>query len=326
MTSAPPIPRDELAPHWQRAFAWVEKTVGGELTHWASQGRWRPAWFLDVTRPGGEHVPLYWRGARSEFHGDTGPLLREQQVIEVLARHGIPVPHPYGLCEDPPGLLLHRMPGTFNLATEPDEAKRRAALDHYLELLARIHAIPVEEFEAIGLRRPADGARSCLGEMPHFERGYRAANFLLPKGKASIATEARINELEHHRRIIAEEQAKLLKDLEAVRSKVESTVIEVEMQAGTEGKLFGSVTMQQVAELLAEKGLELDRRKMHVDEPIKTTGEHTVQVRLHREMVASLKVQVTASGVVVPDADEEDEDTGADDAPTFGEAASDDED
>jgi large subunit ribosomal protein L9 len=144
------------------------------------------------------------------------------------------------------------------------------------------------------------------GDVVSVKPGY-ARNFLLPQGKASLATEARINELEHHRRIIREEQMKLLKDLEAVRSKVESELIEVEVQAGAEGRLFGSVTMQQVADLLAEKGLEIDRRKMHVDEPIKTVGEHAVQVRLHREMVATLKVNVVASGIAAPVEDEEEE-------------------
>ncbi len=124
--------------------------------------------------------------------------------------------------------------------------------------------------------------------------GY-ARNFLLPKGKASIATEARIKELEHHRRIIADEQAKLLKDLDGARAQIESQRIEIEMQAGGEGKLFGSVTLQQVAELLAEKGVHVDRRKMHVAAPIKTVGEHEVQVRLHRDLKATLKVHVSAS-------------------------------
>jgi hypothetical protein len=78
------------------------------------------------------------------------------------------------------------------------------------------------------------------------------------------------------------------------------------MQAGSEGKLFGSVTMQQVAGLLAEKGIEIDRRKMHVAEPIKTTGEHSVEVRLHRDLSATLKVQVVAGGTAAAPEQEDD--------------------
>ena len=159
--------------------------------------------------------------------------------------------------------------------------------------MAQVKLILREEVEKLG----------HAGDVVSVKPGY-ARNFLLPQGKASLATEARINELEHHRRIIADEQAKLLKDLEGARARIEAQVIEVEMQAGGEGKLFGSVTMQQVAELLAEKGIKLDRRKMHVSEPIKTTGEHAVEVRLHRDMKATLKVQVTASGSIAPQAEE----------------------
>jgi large subunit ribosomal protein L9 len=68
----------------------------------------------------------------------------------------------------------------------------------------------------------------------------------------------------------------------------------VSAQAGEGGKLFGSVTLQHIADLLQEKGVEVDRRKMHVDEPIKTVGEHTVDIKLHRELTAQVKVTVSA--------------------------------
>jgi large subunit ribosomal protein L9 len=162
--------------------------------------------------------------------------------------------------------------------------------------MAQVKLILREDIEKLG----------HAGDLVSVKPGY-ARNFLLAKGKANLATEARIKELEHHRRMIADEQAKTLKDLEAARAKIEAAVVEVEVQAGVGGKLFGSVTLQQVADLLAEKGIELDRRKMHIDEPIKTTGEHELQVRLHREVVAKLKVVVTASGVVAPPEDDGDD-------------------
>ena len=163
--------------------------------------------------------------------------------------------------------------------------------------MAQVKLILREDVEKLG----------HAGDLVAVKPGY-ARNYLLRQGKASLATEARVNELEHHRRIISEEQARALKDLDAVKRKIEAQVVEVEAQAGIEGKLFGSVTLQHVAELLAEKGIELDRRKMQVAEPIKTVGEHEVQVRLHRELIATVKVIVTATGIAAEPAAEEDAD------------------
>jgi len=67
------------------------------------------------------------------------------------------------------------------------------------------------------------------------------------------------------------------------------------MQAGEEGKLFGSVTSSQIAEALEAKGVEIDRRKIVLDEPIKEVGEHTVPVRLTKDVVANVKVKVSAA-------------------------------
>ena len=167
--------RSSLPEKWQRGFDWLERELGGTLTSWTSQSRWRPAWFLELHRDG-QTLPLYWRGARAEFHRDTGPLVREGHVLEVLERNGIPVPHPYGVCEDPPGLILGRLPGGFNLATEPDPELRQQTLDHYLEILVAMHAIDPAEFaNDAGIRMPKNGVESCLGDLPSFEREYRRA-------------------------------------------------------------------------------------------------------------------------------------------------------
>ena len=162
--------------------------------------------------------------------------------------------------------------------------------------MAQIKLILREEVEKLG--RP--------GDLVAVKPGY-ARNYLLPKGKASLATAARIKELEHHRRVIADEQAKTLADLESLKRKIESITLEVEAQAGGEGKLFGSVTMQNVADMLAQKGVEIDRRKLQADDVIKSLGEHEVSVRLHPELVAKVKLVVTASGVVAPVADADDD-------------------
>ena len=132
------------------------------------------------------------------------------------------------------------------------------------------------------------------GEVVRVKPGY-ARNFLLPQGKAALASEAKVQELEHHRRLIAEKVTRELKDLNAVRDRLEQLQLEVEAQAGEEGRLFGSVTPIQIAELIGEKGVEIDRRKIDLAEPIKEIGEHSVPIRLHREVIANVKLKVTAA-------------------------------
>jgi large subunit ribosomal protein L9 len=132
------------------------------------------------------------------------------------------------------------------------------------------------------------------GEVVSVKPGY-ARNFLLPQGKAALASEARVKELEHHKRLIAEKVARDLKDLSAARDRLEQLELQVEAQAGEEGRLFGSVTAAQVAELIGEKGIEIDRRKIDLAEPIKEVGEHSVPIRLHREVIANVKLKVTAA-------------------------------
>ncbi len=165
--------RTRLPERWRKAFDWAERRLGGRVVAWEPQPRWRPACFFELERPGGERLSLYWRGARGEFHRDTRPLERERHVIEVFERHGVRVPHARGVCEDPPGLLLERLPGRFGLESATDEAHRARVLDAYLADLAKIHAIPIEELEAGGYRRPPDAETSCLGETPGFEKAWR---------------------------------------------------------------------------------------------------------------------------------------------------------
>jgi large subunit ribosomal protein L9 len=132
------------------------------------------------------------------------------------------------------------------------------------------------------------------GDVVNVKPGY-ARNFLVPQGKALPATAERVNEIEHRKRVIAEKRMKELKDLEGVKARIEGLALEVEAQAGEEGKLFGSVTAQNLADLLAEKGIELDRRKIVLDEAIKSVGEHVVTVRLRSDVAADLKVTVNAA-------------------------------
>jgi len=132
------------------------------------------------------------------------------------------------------------------------------------------------------------------GELVAVKPGF-ARNYLLPLGKAVVATEASVKELEHQKRVIAEKLARERKLLEGEKAKYEGQVVEIAAQAGEEGKLFGSVTAAMIAEKLAERGLEVDRRKVALADPIKEVGEHPVVLKLHRDIQATITVKVTAA-------------------------------
>ena len=143
------------------------------------------------------------------------------------------------------------------------------------------------------------------GDVVSVKPGF-ARNFLLPQGKAIPATESRVKELEHHRRIVAEKAAKELKDLRTRKDQIEALALEISARAGEGGRLFGSVTSAQIAELLATRGFEIDRRRIELREGIKQVGEHAVPVKLHRDVVARIKLKVVAvEGAPAPEDEEE---------------------
>jgi len=131
------------------------------------------------------------------------------------------------------------------------------------------------------------------GDLVRVRPGY-ARNYLIPQGKAIFATDARVKELEHHRRIVQEKAAEQLQEFEAVKARIEGLALEIPARVGEEGKLFGSVTLLQIHERLVAEGFEVDRRRIALAEPIKEAGEHSVTVKLHRDVSATLKVTVTA--------------------------------
>jgi len=129
------------------------------------------------------------------------------------------------------------------------------------------------------------------GDLVHVKPGY-ARNFLVPQGKADLATKSNLKRLEHQKRVISEKLAKELKDVKAVAGKFQGMVLEIEANAGSEGKLFGSVTAAQISQLLAERGIEIDRRRITLAEPIRSVGEHIVSLKLHRDFSVDIKIQV----------------------------------
>jgi large subunit ribosomal protein L9 len=129
------------------------------------------------------------------------------------------------------------------------------------------------------------------GEMVKVKPGY-ARNYLLPKGLAYEATEG------NKKRVAAEGRVRAVRD-QAERTEAEqlaTTLGQVTLtlsgKAGDEGKLFGSITSQDIADALGRQGYQIDRRKIELDHPIKSTGAHTVSIRLHPEVHAQLGVSV----------------------------------
>ncbi len=123
--------------------------------------------------------------------------------------------------------------------------------------------------------------------------GY-ARNYLLPQGKALLATESKVRELEHHKRVVIEKAARDLNDLKALRDRLESVALEVTARVGEEGKLFGSITTAHIAELLAKKGYTVDRRKINLSEPLREIGDHVVPIRLQRDLIAEVALKISA--------------------------------
>lgn len=139
------------------------------------------------------------------------------------------------------------------------------------------------------------------GDVVRVKAGY-GRNFLLPQGKAMLATASRVKEIEHQRRVIDELQKKAIAGYQDLSRRVLAVNLTFDMQASPEGKLFGSVTNADIAARLAAGGVEIERRKIVIAEPIKTVGDHPVTIRLHREVQTPVVVKVVASGAPAEEA------------------------
>jgi len=129
------------------------------------------------------------------------------------------------------------------------------------------------------------------GEIVKVANGF-ARNFLIPRGEALLATDANIAHFESRRRQHEAAAEREKKAAEALAQELEKTSLTVQARVGEEDKLFGSVTSQNVADLLKEQGHEIDRRKIELEEPIRALGVYTIEIRLHPEVRASIKLWV----------------------------------
>jgi len=133
------------------------------------------------------------------------------------------------------------------------------------------------------------------GQIFEVSDGY-ARNFLFPKGLALEATSGNLNDLASKKANEERKKEKEKQEAQALAAKLSSITVEVSTKTGEGGRLFGSVTNKEIAEALKMKhGIELDKRKLEIKDPIKALGTFSVQVKLHPEVTAQLQVQVKAS-------------------------------
>ena len=144
------------------------------------------------------------------------------------------------------------------------------------------------------LRTDVDGVGK-KGDILDVADGF-ARNFLIPKGRAIKATDGVVNQAAAMRRSRDLKDAKDREGAETVARTLVPLVIKINARAGTEGRLFGSITAQDIVDAVAaQSGVDLDRRKLQMDDPIKTVGTHQVPVRLHPEVQFPVTIEVITS-------------------------------
>ncbi len=131
------------------------------------------------------------------------------------------------------------------------------------------------------------------GEIVTVKDGY-GRNYLIPKGLALVATDSVVRHQQELRRQVAHKILKQKEDAEALRTLIEKEEVVVTARVGEESRIFGTITPQQIASQLAERGLEIDRRKIELDEDIKTLGVYSGSIKLHHEVIAKVKIRVEA--------------------------------
>jgi len=131
------------------------------------------------------------------------------------------------------------------------------------------------------------------GDLVNVKPGY-ARNYLVPSGKAALASERNKNELEHRQREAAKKREKMKGGAVETGKKLEGQIVTVTRKVGEGDKLFGSVTTQDLERGLEGLGFEIDRRRILLDQPIKALGIYKVGVKLHAEVTSTIQVWVVA--------------------------------
>jgi large subunit ribosomal protein L9 len=131
------------------------------------------------------------------------------------------------------------------------------------------------------------------GELVRVRPGY-ARNYLIPRSLAMPATVHNVKQLEHEQRLSAAKAQKARAEASAAGDKISGVTVTIERKVGEEDRLFGSVTTKDIAAALKEKGIELDRKRIELQNPIRTAGTFNVTAKLLGDITATFKVEVVA--------------------------------
>ena len=152
------------------------------------------------------------------------------------------------------------------------------------------------------LKEDVDGLGFC-GDEVEVKDGF-GRNFLIPKGKALLATPNNLKAFNHQKRVVQSKVKKVIATVQAIADEIAKVTCTVKKKIGDTGKMFGSVTAQEIADLLKVQGVDIDRRKIQITEPIKKAGEYKIPVKLHTEVTAEIKLVVEAEQEVVEPTEE----------------------
>jgi large subunit ribosomal protein L9 len=130
-----------------------------------------------------------------------------------------------------------------------------------------------------------------MGETVQVAPGY-GRNYLIPQGKAVLATSKNLKELEHQRQLILRKAELIRKDAESFAEKFRGLTLTLARKVVHDDKIYGSVSVSDISQALEEAGLEIERKLIKLDEPIKSLGEFQVPVKVHADVTAELTVQV----------------------------------
>ncbi|HEY3154334.1 MAG TPA: 50S ribosomal protein L9 [Candidatus Binatia bacterium] len=134
-----------------------------------------------------------------------------------------------------------------------------------------------------------------IGEVVRVRDGY-ARNYLLPRGLVLVANKKNLKTFEHQKKIVADQKQKIVRQAQTVSDQLATVAVVIPMKVGEEGRLFGSVTTMQIEKALKARGVNVERRKIHLNEPIKMAGDYEVPVRLSADVTVPLKVSVVPEG------------------------------
>jgi large subunit ribosomal protein L9 len=147
--------------------------------------------------------------------------------------------------------------------------------------MAMMELLLKEDVESLGVR----------GELVKVRAGY-GRNYLLPRGLAVQATPSNLKQIELQRKALLKREASERASATAQADLLKNVTLEFSRKAGEHGILYGSVTSMDLAESLASKGYEIDRKRIQLKDPIKETGDYEVPIKLHREVTTNIKVVV----------------------------------